>query len=291
MTPHEKSLLSIIGAVLFAVPLFSYFLVLNLQYSKLKEGSFRLQILSTRAASCLPVYALIMFLSLVRPDAYTALEVPIAIFEGYSFYCFVALVVENLGGPLQTVKHMRGNGKDLCCTCCCPTDRENFYNRVLSGVFHFLTTRTVVTLVSVICDYSGTKLGKKLYIIFSLVAFCILVNGILGVVVFYENVMADCDNLMGISKFLILKMSVGLIVIQGIIVELIVAFDSSVDATNSVEIYCKCLFVICLFVIFFFISYFVFYLLHPQASSFLLSISSCQWRCILHLALTSCLPK
>lgn len=234
-----KDILTVVAIFLVAVPCLAYLMVLNIQFAKLKEGSYRLQILSTRAASCIPIYAMIIFISFIRPDAYVALNAPIAIFEGYSFYCFIAFVVENLGGPAGAVSRLKSNGKDLCCTCCCPSDRSNFYQRMSSGVFHLLTSRSIITLVSVIFYYSHSEVGKKIYIVLSLIAFALLVNGLIGIVVFYENVMADCENLMGVSKVLVLKVSVGLIVLQGIIVELITAFNSSVNPKESTEIYCK----------------------------------------------------
>ena len=74
----------------------------------------------------------------------------------------------------------------------------------------------------------------------SLVSFALLVNAVLSTVIFFENVYDQCTNLMAISKFLVIKVSVGLIVVQGIIVEIIIALDkASSGDDNAIRLYCK----------------------------------------------------
>ncbi len=221
-----------------------YLLVVNKQYRYLKEETLRLQVLSTRCAICLPIYSIVVVLSLIYPNAYYALEVPVAIFEGYSFYCYFALVVANLGGPDESVATMRSIDKEMCCSCCCPADRAAVYIRTWWNEWHFIFTRTGVVLISTIFYYLNMR---AVFIILQVIAFAILVNGVMSVVNFYENVMNECSNLKGILKFLIIKVSVGLIVVQGIITEVVIALDKVTLKDNAeftsddraIRLYCK----------------------------------------------------
>jgi len=76
--------------------------------------------------------------------------------------------------------------------------------------------------------------------VLSLVSFALLVNAVLSTVIFFENVYDQCTNLMAISKFLVIKVSVGLIVVQGIIVEIIIALDKATKGYDyTIRMYCK----------------------------------------------------
>ena len=64
------------------VPVMSWIMILRTQFQTLKQGTLRVQILSTRTALFLPAYAAVIWLSLVFPSLYMLLEVPISIAEG-----------------------------------------------------------------------------------------------------------------------------------------------------------------------------------------------------------------
>jgi hypothetical protein len=191
---------------------------------------------------CVPIYAIITFITLIAPSAYNGLEIPIAIFEGYSFYCFFSLLVTNLGGPTEAVKALKNNDQPLQCACCCPSDKASFYNQTLWALFHFLFTRAIVVIVSVILEEF-----RVVFVILSLVAFVLLVYAVLSTVIFFENVYKHQINLMGVSKFIVIKSSVGLMVVQGLIIQILIATDNITLSDTStytgderaIRIYCK----------------------------------------------------
>ncbi len=88
------------------------------------------------------------------------------------------MIVTNLGGPSATIDYMRQSGKDLICSCCCPSEHKAFYKKATWALFHFFFTRTLLIVLSAICFYSGKKAGKALYAVFSLVSFVLLVYGL-----------------------------------------------------------------------------------------------------------------
>ncbi len=217
------------------------------QHGFLKNETYRLQVLSTRCALALPIYATIVLFSLLYPHTFFALEVVVSLFEGYSFYCYFAFVVTNLGGPNSAVTTMKENGRQLCCSCCCPEDRAAVYNRTLWNEWHFIFTRTLVVLIATIFKAFG---NEKVFVVLSIIAFAILVNGVMSVVNFYENVMNECANLKGILKFLVIKVSVGLLVFQTIVTELVLGLgkcslhdNKEFDCDDrSLRLVCECLF-------------------------------------------------
>jgi hypothetical protein len=241
MVSKEVSFLNGFSIFICVTMWFLYFLVVNKQHGYITPETYRLQVLSSRCGLCLPVYGLIVLISLVYPESFFALEVVVSVFEGYSFYCFFAFVVTNLGGPESAVKIMKDNGKPLCvptycCNCCCPEDRTDVYNKTLWNEWHFVFSRTIIVLIATIFKGTGTKTGKQLFVILSVIAFFVLVNGVMSVVNFYENVMNDCANLKGIMKFLIIKVSVGLLVFQTIVTEGVIEFNKvSLHTTDEFD--------------------------------------------------------
>ena len=168
------------------VTIISFLLVFYWQYSKLDNDTNRLVIITTRLALFLPLYGILIYISLAIPVLYLALEVPTAIIEGYSFYTFFVLMVVNLGGPNETVNYLNASNKPLLFYCCCPSDKKKFYKNAAWNVWHFLFSRVVVVLLSVICSYAslanGSKIAKLLSVLFALVALVQLIYGVSSVV-------------------------------------------------------------------------------------------------------------
>lgn len=169
------------------VTIVSFLLVFWWQYSRLDNEVNRLIILTTRLALFLPLYGILVYISLAVPVLYLAFEVPTALIEGYSFYLFFVLMVTNLGGPTETVNYLNMSNKPLFCQCCCPTMKKKFYKNACWNVFHFTTTRVVVELISVIFGYiyesSNARLAKILSVLFSLIALIQLLYGVFSVAI------------------------------------------------------------------------------------------------------------
>jgi len=175
-----------------------------------------------------PLYAFIIYISLLAPWAYNGLEIPIAIIEGYAIYCFFALIVTNLGGPNESVKYMNGLSKPLCCTLCCPVEKYSFYMRTLWSCRHILVTRVVLVILAAIFENI-----KAVYIVLSIVSFALIARAVLSVVTFFEHSYERSANFMGVSKLFILKVSVGLIVFQGLIVQIVIGLNKVTLASDS----------------------------------------------------------
>ena len=126
------------------------------QLNHVTKHTYRLQVLSTRAALFLPAYAFLLYFSIIIPELFEALTVPIAVVEGYSFYLFFALIVANMGGPNNCVRIMTEKGcKPLCCGgSCCPEEPAKYYTRTLSALFYFLAVRPFFVLIAVIGAYA-----------------------------------------------------------------------------------------------------------------------------------------
>lgn len=233
--------LTTIGLIFFLIILGAYIIIFSVQYKRHLVGTERLLVLNTRTALFLPVYAVFMLISLAKPEALAALTVPISIVEAYSFYSFFAMVVTNLHGPANAIAAFRGTGKELiCCNSCCPTDHTRYYQKTLWALFHFLVTRNIIITIAAIGYYTHSSAGKAVYSIGNAIGTVILFYALIHIVLFCkslsitslitlltafpidENVFNDCVNLFGIFKFALLKFSVGLIVLQGLVCEFMI---------------------------------------------------------------------
>lgn len=187
----------VVAAVIFWLIITAvYIAVFFIQYWRQENGAERLVTLNVRTALFLPFYALFMFISAVEPNALAAVNIPITLMEGYSFYCFYTMIVTNLGGPSKAVHAFQSSGKELaCCKGCFPSDHVLFYKRTIWALFHFLFTRTVLMVLSAIAFYSKTSAGKALYAIFSLISTVILVYALLHIILFckYTSTSLFCD--------------------------------------------------------------------------------------------------
>ena len=178
-----------IGLLLLFIPIFTYYRILRVSHNSLRASTERIQVLSTRTALFLPVYSIIMWISLVAPNAYLPLEIVIAFAEGYSFYCFFGMVVKNLGGPDGAILSMEVSGRQPYCLCCCPDTPTKFFNRVRNSLLHVFITRSMFVLASSVCLMISNGNGAKglvfvLGLTFAIIALAFLVNGFLSLVVF-----------------------------------------------------------------------------------------------------------
>ncbi len=165
-------------------PILAFVVVFGKQYTMIDGETNRLVVLSTRVALFLPLYAMLIYISLCIPILYKAIEVPTALIEGYSFYTLFALLVTNLGGPNETLNSLIKSEKQLKCSFCCPKDKEKFYRIAICHVHHFLFIRPVFVFLSVVCSYlkNDMKILQILSMIFSFIALIQLILGVASVV-------------------------------------------------------------------------------------------------------------
>lgn len=229
------------------VPVLAYALIVQRQYSALQAKTYRLTVLATRTALFLPLYSIIMIICMVYPQSASALSCIITIVEGYSFYCFFSLMVTNLGGPAATITLMYQTQRALFCSCCCSADSAIFYKSATWAMFHMFITRTILSIFIAIATYSNTSGGELAALVLEVTSAVILGRGIVALVnickfilflLLYlflislilmadENLFEHSTNLYGLVKLILLKVTVGVIVLQGLIAAFIYSSGAS----------------------------------------------------------------
>ena len=163
----------------------------------------------------------------MEPTAYQAMQPFFALVEAYSFYAMFSLFIYNMGGPAEAIRVMRKNPENVACLPCFPHEPVEFYNRVLHALKLFLWVRVVLITIATIADYAALT---GLYVICTLVALGLLIYALVSLVTFYESLMyLDMGH---IFKIVILKVSIGLIVFQGII-EMLLLYSGSLDNVQA----------------------------------------------------------
>jgi hypothetical protein len=190
------------------VPVVAFLLLVRSQYLSLQKKTYRLTVLNVRAAFFLPLYALFIFFSVIAPKSYVLVIVVVTIVEGYSFYCFLAMITTNLGGPAATVDLMYQSQRKLFCSCCCPSDSALFFQKTTWAIFHLFITRSILSVFSAICFYSHTDRGKAAYVILNSVSAVMLFYGVICLVnlckyiVFWKcSSLPRCQLLRLVAKF------------------------------------------------------------------------------------------
>jgi hypothetical protein len=171
--------------IFFLIILVSYAILFYVQYRRYLPGTEKLLVLNTRTAMFLPFYAFFILICVASPESLPAVNVPITLMEGYSFYCFFTMIVINLHGPNNALAVFRASGKELaCCNSCCPTDDVKFYQKTVWALFHVVVTRTVVVIIAAIAFYSNTKAGNAVYVICNALGTVILFYSLTHLVLF-----------------------------------------------------------------------------------------------------------
>jgi hypothetical protein len=195
-------LMAVFGTILLLVPLVVYYHLIQTTYLHLYKATIGIQVLATRTAMFLPAYSLVMWLSLVIPQLYLPLQVVISIFEGYSFFSFFSMAVNNLGGADGTIAVLNSvfeTGKRPLIPCCCPGTGKEFYERVKGALWKFLAVRTCTVTVQVIFQIvqhnakneSTREFAKFTQLLFTAISFGLLANGFGSLVSLEEGVIED----------------------------------------------------------------------------------------------------
>jgi len=104
-------------------------------------------------------------------------------------------------------------------------------------MYHFLVTRVFIVLLSVICAYAAnanhSRLAKVLSVLLSLIALVQLIYGIGSVINLYEDVYEHLKNIHGVLKAILLKVSVALITIQGIVLGFLIELGGNPYKDND----------------------------------------------------------
>ena len=217
----NNSVISVIGAVCTAIVCLSYLLTLRKQHAQLQSHNFRLYVLCSRAAFSMLFYAVLIFASLLVPRAFPVLLIPIDVVEGYTFYCFFVILVTNMGGPEHSLQILLASNRQLLLSCSFSKDKRKFYSQVQWALFHFMTTRIVIVILE---DVLSSM--RLVVVILQIVAILIVTRAFVALVLFFENVYLQNSNINGVSKLVVLKLSVACIVIQSFIAQLCVSLNA-----------------------------------------------------------------
>lgn len=247
MTAFDRLAAMCFGFML--VPVLAFLIVVAFQWRYIDATNYRQTILSARAALFLPGYAFLLWISVVAPRSFYAMTVLINLVEGYSFYTFFSLLLFNLGGSDQAVDTLVNSDKPyFLFSCCFPAqDKVKFYRRTAWGLFHMLFTRVILSIIGAIAFYSGSTAGQALALVIQVINAVLVVAMIVHVLNFCkykhtrmhfriivvkltsshpftadEMLFEHAKNLFGLTKLFLLKCSVGLIVLEGLIANFLV---------------------------------------------------------------------
>lgn len=214
------NVLSLTGLALLVFPFTAWYLIYKKQYEICNGKTFRVNVMIARTALFLPFYSFFMWIALMEPVTYDALQIPFAIVEGYAFYSFLSLLVANLGGPEGAIELMRTAPEGAFC-CCYYRDPVKFYNQVLNAQWYVFFVRVPLIVIGTIAAYAHLD---ALYGICTLLALAILIYALISLINYYEHLMfLDMAHLL---KLVTLKVSIGLIVVQGIVEQILIMTGS-----------------------------------------------------------------
>jgi len=150
----------------------------------------------------------------------------IAIAEGFSMFCFLSLVIENLGGVRAAIGIQEAAGEPLICNCA-NKNYKGFYTNMYARISMVMTVRPIIVLFQAVFmmleeRHSGNKAYKGIASILALISAAILLTAFISLAIFYFSVMNHCANIYGTVKIFLLKICVGAIVLQGL-AELVLA--------------------------------------------------------------------
>jgi hypothetical protein len=194
-----------LSALFFVMSVLAYVVIVLRQRFYLQPTTYRLAVLSTRAAFMLPFCAFFIFMAVLDPRTYVMMMFIITVGEGYCLYTFLALITANIGGPTAVVELMNKNEKPLLCRSVIPNQPASFFRVTVWAVFHLIALRGVISLIAAICFYADTKAGKQAYVVYNFLSALVLLYGMICLVT--------------LCKFLVLRF---LLVIRGGMCSLVV---------------------------------------------------------------------
>ena len=229
----EFDRLSAICAAFLVFPYFMFLAILRDHYLTRSRGALRAQVLICRSVSFVPLYTTLIYIALVVPVLFEAIEPLVTIVEYYVLIHLFALIVVMLGGPVETVRIMNEDKNELCCRrnipligkSWFPRNKLKFYRVVTEQIFvRMLYVRTTVTVLMVCCyylnkyKYPGSHILKILHVLFSLISMFYILRAVSSIVNVYASVFKNLpDDFMGEFKIIVFKLSVVLMVVLKVV--------------------------------------------------------------------------
>jgi hypothetical protein len=240
---------AIVGIVLMLVTFVSFVRVANHQYKHVKKspGSFRMAVLSLRAAAVIPGFAICYWLSLMFPNIYAGMQLPEAFLQAYCVYCFFAMIAYYVGGPAKCIDAFRVSTHTFpdCMFGCMNRTPERCYYHAYLAVWQFMFVRPVTTVIVIIAYYAGQN---DLSLLISALTTMQAAWGVGGLVKFYHVLYDYCKGLNMTKKIFVIKTIIGLILFQAFLEQVLFYFgfinvegdglSSFSAADNAIRFYC-----------------------------------------------------
>lgn len=149
------------------------------------------------------------------PSSYHLLEIFESIVESYTCYCFFAMIIHNCGGPARVVKFLSNSDRVLCCTFQ-KTHSKSVYRFVCFSMWGFVYIRPIISLVGFV--FLFLKMDA-LFTVCQSIGTVITFHMLLCLLTLVYNVYEECHGLNVAYKLMVLKVSVGLVSIQAILMD------------------------------------------------------------------------
>lgn len=207
-----------LAIILCIFPVITYSIVFWRQYSFRDQNRslYPMSILNIRSASLLPLFAIIITITVWAPNSFQAFVPLEAALEGYAVMTFFALIVLNCGGSSNVVKILGVSDRIACCDC----QRNapiNCYKRVCKAVWQFVYIRPLVATIGAFVFYCTEMDG--LFLIIQGICFLQTAGMLVGLLSLAYTLYEDCIGLNIVYKLFVIKISVGLVVIQGFVID------------------------------------------------------------------------
>jgi hypothetical protein len=233
------------GVFLCSVTLVLYIRILFHQHKFLNENTLthRLVVLNVRTALLVPAFSICYLISLEFTRAYLYMQLPQSIVQGYATFCFVALFVHYCGGPEQCLEIFRTSNayfpsiffKDTCLDI--NKYPRRFYNFVYFTQIQLLVVRPILIVAVIATADERMLLASN---IISGVASCMVIIGLFGLIKLYHVLYAHAKGLNAKVKIIVIKGTLGLVLIEALVEQVLVAFSVIDDAGISIAVRFYC---------------------------------------------------
>lgn len=239
---HDNMIAIIVACVLTALTLLLYLKVILNQHEFVQKNTLtlRLAVLNVRTALIVPGFSVCYLISFVYPPSYIFMQLPEAFIQAYSLFCFLTLFVLYVGGPAKCLEIFQTTTRTFP-SCLYKKLLNNnprgFYQYIFWAHFQFIAIRPIVVAISVIA-----ACFQQWYIsdIISFIATLMVAYAVIALLKAYHVLFEHCHGLNAMTKVTVIKGTIGLVLGEGFIEELLFAFNiiDTDEQLNSVRLYC-----------------------------------------------------
>ena len=217
-------LLGILGTIFWLVPVTTFYFIFVENYKYVTNESLTMYVLALRAVSLLPTFMTFIFIALWAPSIYAVLKVLAAVFEAYGVYCILTLMVKCVGGSTACIDVVSKSEKG---TPCCETNRKQYpaiyYSRTCWAIKQFLYLRPTIMAAGVPFWLKGIDNGYTIATALGGISTLYMIPWLFT----FAWVMYDeCERIGLFAKLVTVKISVGIILIEDIVMQMLFATDT-----------------------------------------------------------------